>query len=153
MIYLCILNLNNIYFYVIIYLKDKDEIKNSNDSIVNNLSDDIENTEIIEFEKKQEFEIKRELLDINYSSLKMNFNIKTPFKISSYTDSKEAYNNGFLNVIEHRNKYIKKFFTEYNEHILILNSLISKFKEEINITSNKKYMYIDALYIHQGFNN
>jgi len=83
----------------------------------------------------------------------MEFTIKTPFKISKYTNSKEAYSNGFLNVIERRNKYIKKFFDEYNEHITILNSLISKFKEEINTTSNKKYMYINALYIHQGFSN
>jgi len=83
----------------------------------------------------------------------MNVDIKTPFRVSLYTNSTEAYNNGFLNVLEYRNKYINKFFTEYNDHVTILNSLISKFKEDINATANKKYMYIDALYIHQGFNN
>jgi len=121
-------------------------IKYGNNNRENNSND-------INTNNGNEFEIKKEILEIDYNLLKMDFNIKTPFKVSSYTDSKEAYNNGFLNVIEHRNKYIKKFFTEYNDHIIILNSLISKFKEEILATSNKKYMYIDALYVHQGFNN
>jgi len=110
-------------------------------------------SEILNGETKKECTIKKSTLNIDYDILKMDVNIKTPFKVSLHTNPNEAYNNGFLNVIEHRNKYINKFFTEYNDHVTILNSLISKFKDDINVTSNKKYMYIEALYIHQGFNN